>query len=49
MRVLELIIDGVERMQADALVDSHQRAFGVLQHTGFPTSSQRAELPTTYP
>jgi hypothetical protein len=31
-RVLQLIIDGVERMQADASLDSHQRALGVLQH-----------------
>jgi hypothetical protein len=31
-RVLQLIIDGVERMQADASLDGHRRALGVLQH-----------------
>ena len=31
-RVLQLIIDGVERMQADASLDGQQRALGVLQH-----------------
>ena len=31
-RVLQLVIDGVERMHADASLDGHQRALGVLQH-----------------
>ena len=31
-RVLQLIIDGVERMQADVSLDGHRRALGVLQH-----------------
>jgi hypothetical protein len=31
-RVLQLVIDGVERMQADASLDGPRRALGVLQH-----------------
>ena len=34
-RVLQLIIDGVERMQADVSLDGHQRALGVLQHVAW--------------